>query len=61
VSGSAQPRSRSRSQVQFTSFLDEVRYLLGAKPGDNTGRDTPKRWPTVLLPVKQAEEIILGF
>jgi hypothetical protein len=55
ASGSAQPG------VQFMSFLDEMRYLLGAKPGDNTDRDTPSRWPTMLLPVKQAEEIIRGF
>jgi hypothetical protein len=53
ASGSAQPG------VQFTSFLDEVRYILGAKSEDQTGGEFLFRWPTVFLSVEEAEEIIL--
>jgi hypothetical protein len=49
TSGSAQPG------VQFTSFFDEVRYLLGANFGDDTEE------PRMLLPVDQAEKIILSL
>jgi hypothetical protein len=51
MSGSARPG------VQFTSFLDEVRYLLRPKSRDQTEKERP----IVLLSVKQAEEIILGL